>query len=455
VKMTHVFISYVRENSGVVDRLAAELSDRGATVWLDRNDIAPGSRWKDEIRKAIKNGDFFLACFSKEYNERQKTYMNEELVLAIDVLREMPTYRAWFIPVLINSGRIPERRISNAEDLSDLNAVDLSKDWNDGIERIVRSMRLHDPLVARAILLSGVAKNFNTPESIQAIEHIGKLGIADKRVVGILVDATTSRSDHRTKYAAVRALVKIGAGAVPVLATALQPAEEVSRKCILSALRRIGPGASAAVPEIVNILKEDRAPLEEDVWYGSVQERAIMVLAFIGSGAGGAVPCLSGLLKDSSERIRALAAFALTKIGPASLPALGQALVDPELQRGVAAGMLWAGIAGSSADVRAIIERVGVLEALPGLLATLEGERITGKTISNAAIYVLGEMGREAAAASPVLVALRKTCHDIERRECLDAALARIGRARRQKLSPSQGRGQSAVRRRRPPVRKS
>jgi HEAT repeat protein len=452
--MTHVFISYVRENREVVDRLATELSSRGATVWLDRNDIAPGLRWKDEIRKAIKNGDFFLACFSKEYNERQKTYMNEELVLAIDMLREMPAHRAWFIPVLINGGRIPERKISNVEDLDDLHAVDLSNNWDEGIERILGSMGLNDPLLARAIFLARVAKNFKTPESVQAIEHIGNLGVADERLLEVLVDATTSRTDHQTKHAAVQALIKIGAHSVSYLATALQPAEEVSRKCILHALQGIGRSASAAVPDIVNILKGHHEPPEEHVWLGSVRERAMTALAAIGPAAECAVQCLSGLLKDPSRKIRVTAAFALTKIG--SLPALEEALVDPELQKDVTVGMLWAGVQGSPAEVRTVIRQVGASAALQALLATLDGDsEAPTRKIKDAAIDLLGEMGPDAAPALPFLVALRKRCRDIDRQERLDKLIARIGRARTPEPSQRQRRGQSAVRQRRPSARKS
>jgi hypothetical protein len=88
--LAHVFISYVRQNREVVDRLANELSKRGVIVWLDRNNISPGARWRDAIKKAIESGNFFIACFSKEYNERDKTYMNEELTIAIDECGSVP-----------------------------------------------------------------------------------------------------------------------------------------------------------------------------------------------------------------------------------------------------------------------------------------------------------------------------------------------------------------------------
>ena len=105
--MPHVFISYVRENGDAVYRLATELKSWGVTVWLDRNDIEPGARWQDAIKKAIRGGEFFLACFSKEFNERDRSYMNEELTLAIDELRQRPVSRTWFIPVLLNENCDP------------------------------------------------------------------------------------------------------------------------------------------------------------------------------------------------------------------------------------------------------------------------------------------------------------------------------------------------------------
>lgn len=95
---TYAFISYVRDNSGLVDRLAGCLRDSGVKVWLDRNDIAPGRYWKDAIKEAIENGAYFIACFSRELNERMETYMHGELRIAIDRLRNMPRDRIWFIP---------------------------------------------------------------------------------------------------------------------------------------------------------------------------------------------------------------------------------------------------------------------------------------------------------------------------------------------------------------------
>ena len=133
----HVFISYVREASAQVDHLAANLSQHGIQVWLDREGIAPGQRWRDAIREAIRGGDLFIACFSSDYAMREQTYMNEELTLAIDELRQRPTDRSWFIPVSLDGSRIPDRNIGGGETLHALQSVNLSAGWDVGVQRII------------------------------------------------------------------------------------------------------------------------------------------------------------------------------------------------------------------------------------------------------------------------------------------------------------------------------
>ena len=49
--MPGIFVSYVREDQTIVDRLVGELRTHGAQIWLDRTAIKPGERWADAIRK--------------------------------------------------------------------------------------------------------------------------------------------------------------------------------------------------------------------------------------------------------------------------------------------------------------------------------------------------------------------------------------------------------------------
>src|SRR4051812_39299294 len=176
--MPHVFISYVRENGEIIDRLAAELKSRGVIVWLDRNDIEPGAGWREAIKNAIRSGKFFIACFSKESNKRDKSYMYEELTVAIDELRERPSDRTWFIPILINETAIPSRRISNAEDLSDIQALRLYENWNDGVVRILRVMKYDDPVSARIYSLIDALQRPFHDERLFALQQLGSIGSA-------------------------------------------------------------------------------------------------------------------------------------------------------------------------------------------------------------------------------------------------------------------------------------
>ena len=135
--MPKVFISYVRENSEDVLRLVRELENYGIDVWFDKTALKPGVRWADAIREGIEEGDFFIACFSEEYSNRMKSYMNEELTLAIEALRQRPANQTWFIPVLLSKAEIPNRSIGAGETLRSIQRVALYDNWQAGIRSIV------------------------------------------------------------------------------------------------------------------------------------------------------------------------------------------------------------------------------------------------------------------------------------------------------------------------------
>jgi len=135
--MSHVFISYVRENQTEVSRLRRDLSRHHIDVWLDREQIEPGTIWKDAIRAAIRNGSYFIACFSGEYQSKIRSYMNEELTLAIEAIRQLPHGRTWFIPVLLSESDVPARDVGGGHTLLDFQWVPLYQNWEDGIKRIV------------------------------------------------------------------------------------------------------------------------------------------------------------------------------------------------------------------------------------------------------------------------------------------------------------------------------
>jgi hypothetical protein len=135
-----VFVSYVREDSVMIDRIAATLRDNGIDAWLDRTHIAPGERWPRAIENAIRDGYFFIACFSPSYTQRDNTYMNEELRLAIQQLRLMPLNRRWFIPIVLKPTKVPDFPIDATDTLSSFQYIDFSDDWNGGMTQLIRAV---------------------------------------------------------------------------------------------------------------------------------------------------------------------------------------------------------------------------------------------------------------------------------------------------------------------------
>jgi len=134
-----VFVSYVQENKQIVALLVQELSKRGIDVWWDRDSLLPGTFWQDEIRRAIRSGEYFIACLSVEYFERDRTFMNEELAIAIEEIR-LRGDATWFIPVVL-SGEVLDRPIGGGRTLRDIQFVTVTNEtWPRDIGALCRAM---------------------------------------------------------------------------------------------------------------------------------------------------------------------------------------------------------------------------------------------------------------------------------------------------------------------------
>jgi len=330
--MNRTFISYVGENRALVARLAEVLRAFDVEVWLDRDRLSPGTRWQTAIREAIADGNFFIACFSREYQERSRSYMNEELVLAIDELRRRSTTRAWFIPVLVNECEVPDRDIGAGETLRSLQWVNLYEDWDDVVGRILTvvapaSAKLHatqrqldsesareriraaDELAAMGSLarpavpaLTALLSDPNETVRAAAAAALGSIGAALDETIAELLRVMRRGDFYDSKHAA-RALAKLGHRALPALReAATYPGYGVafSAKQALADVRD-----PAAVP---HLLQEARK--------GSMA--AVEGLGRIGRPAAAAVPLLVDLLQDPNTANQWSAIEALGKIGDES-----------------------------------------------------------------------------------------------------------------------------------------
>jgi TIR domain len=130
-----VFISYAREDTEAAKRLYEDLKNAGLTPWLDKESLIAGQNWKTAIRKAIENSRYFIPIFSP-ISVAKKGYVQKEFKYALEVLDEFPESEIFVIPVRLDVCEIPY------EKLKDIEYVDLFPDWNKGLQRIRKAMKV-------------------------------------------------------------------------------------------------------------------------------------------------------------------------------------------------------------------------------------------------------------------------------------------------------------------------
>ena len=155
-----VFISYVHENSDQVDAICKIFSEKNIIYWIDREKIEPGKLWKTAIKEAIGSGGYFLACFSSEYEKKSETHMNEEILLAIEILRKKQIDSCWFVPIKLNECNIPEYDIGTGKTLHDIQYLDFAKEWDAGLERLVDIIKREEKPTEHDIVNSFVENQY-------------------------------------------------------------------------------------------------------------------------------------------------------------------------------------------------------------------------------------------------------------------------------------------------------
>ena len=132
--MKQVFLSYARDDTTKARRLVRDLSaDRRVRVWFDREEILSGMRWRPAIRKAIRESDFFIALLSRK-SVSSRGVRHVELREALDVLDEFPDDQVFLIPARLDECPVPIVR------MEELDYADLFPRWDEGLQRIRRSL---------------------------------------------------------------------------------------------------------------------------------------------------------------------------------------------------------------------------------------------------------------------------------------------------------------------------
>ena len=135
-----VFVSYTHADSARVVDIVQVLEELGIPTWVDVGNLKPGLRWKAQIRDAIIQSPAAILCLSSAYIAKDRTYVNEELTLMIEELRQRRVDRVWLLVVRLDECVVPDRLIGAGESLRDLQYIDLFPDVEASLGELVAAL---------------------------------------------------------------------------------------------------------------------------------------------------------------------------------------------------------------------------------------------------------------------------------------------------------------------------
>jgi hypothetical protein len=159
------YCSYAREDAEFVLRLAKDLRARGAEVWIDQLDIAPGQRWDRAIEDALAKCPQLLAILSPAAVE--STNVMDEVSFALEDGKSI-------VPVLHRDCKIPFR-------LRGLQYVDLSLNYSAGLDRLIETLKAGRNLSIQLEVVHGDALEY--PADVLALKFAQELHGVDRKVV--------------------------------------------------------------------------------------------------------------------------------------------------------------------------------------------------------------------------------------------------------------------------------
>ena len=126
--MQKIFISYASEDIKFVEMLVKKLDAAGLVVWVDKDSINIGEKWKKEITAGIAECDVLLAIHS-QYSIERSYHCKGEWMHALD-------QNKWVIPVFrAGEMRQPYPRISETQ------AVRIEDSHDPNLERLVEAIK--------------------------------------------------------------------------------------------------------------------------------------------------------------------------------------------------------------------------------------------------------------------------------------------------------------------------
>jgi uncharacterized protein YerC len=155
--MTHVFISYSRKNSKMMDRIVADLRDKRINVWVDKTGENPGnSTWQDNIEDKIERSACMVVLLSPE--AKKSKWVKRELNYA--ELFSRPIH-----PVLLSGSQRDAVPIG----LMGLNWIDFRENYDKNIMELVNVLSQYPDVILKIDFLSRVFLDARDPKTLSLL----------------------------------------------------------------------------------------------------------------------------------------------------------------------------------------------------------------------------------------------------------------------------------------------
>jgi CheY-like chemotaxis protein len=127
-KAIRVFLAHQNDDWRKVEDLYHQLTGRGFFPWMAKHSTIRGE-WEPQTQKAIKESDYFLACFSSGSLRKKQSAFRDELLLALKIQKSLFRSEVFVIPVKLAECEIPE-------EFSQFDYINLFD--NDGFAKLVK-----------------------------------------------------------------------------------------------------------------------------------------------------------------------------------------------------------------------------------------------------------------------------------------------------------------------------
>jgi hypothetical protein len=103
-----VFLCHASPDKLAVRQLYVRLREDEFSPWFDEENLLPGQKWDDEIRKAVRSSDVIVVCLSKNATNKSG-YVQKEIKMALDIADEKPEGHIFVIPLKLEECEVPDR----------------------------------------------------------------------------------------------------------------------------------------------------------------------------------------------------------------------------------------------------------------------------------------------------------------------------------------------------------